>query len=108
MLQEEITWYLRENGIIIAMVVCGVLLCMLSTLLFQVIRTRREVHKTCKKVRKYFEVILTDESEEIFTANDAKEKPILEYRMREECSREKDQKQAEEARLLMDVIQEVF
>lgn len=108
MLQEDIILYIRENEIFVSMLVYGVIICILLAILFQIIRTRREVHKICKKVRKYFDVILCDEAEEMPKEEASTENPVLVYQKKEEYKKQKEQNQEEEARLLMDVIQEVF
>ena len=64
MQQEQIILYLRENIVAVAMWAGGIVLFIWLLILFQVTRTRREVHQICKKIRKYFEVILAEDTQE--------------------------------------------
>ena len=89
MQQEQMIQYLRENMVIVAMAAGGICLFIWLLVLIQVTRTRREVHKICEKIRRYFEVILADDTKEEVPAGDAK-------------------KNEEDAKLLMEIISEVF
>lgn len=108
MLQEQIMLYIREN-LEILFVSAGTAAIFLLLLVFiQVTRTRREVHKICKKIRRYFDVVLSEEEPEIAR----QEEPAAQAA---ECGeeddweeREKMQKAEEDAQLLMDVLSEVF
>lgn len=102
--------YVRENQFMMTWIVAGVFGLCLLWILFQVTLTRREVHKICKKVRKYFDVILTEEEcretvklEEI--EPESVKAPLYESEMDYKNEKLKKQRDAE---LLMEVISEVF
>jgi len=82
----------------------------LLLIFIQVTRTRYEVHKICKKIKKYFDVILTEsepEAEPVKETETAEQIPV--YRTAEDWKKEQELKKREEdAKLLMDVISEVF
>ena len=113
MQQEQVILYIRENLMTIAMVSGGIVLGVWLLILFQVTRTRREVHKICKKIRRYFDVILAEDPKE---EQQPTEEPVSDntripvYQVAEEPSIEeqKAEKSEEDIRLLMDVISEVF
>lgn len=113
MQQEQMILYIRENLLTIAMVSGGIVFMIWLIILFQVTRTRREVHKICKKIRRYFDVILAEEPAEAQPAQKepspentqasvslAKEEPSTQAKVQE--------KNEEDAKLLMEVISEVF
>lgn len=124
MFQNQLYTYIRENEWMLAAVGAAVLLFLLLIILFQVSRTRREVHKICKKVRRYFEVILSESQEKEEPQSEAvpyeeeeqSHADIPVYRMSDENvlrqeSGKKEEKQLKEqrdAKLLMDIIQEIF
>ncbi len=111
MLQEQVLLYIRENWITIRMAAAGIGFLLLFVVWIQVTRTRREVHKICKKIRKYFEVILAEDTqeEETVSKETAEEAPLPPvYKTSEEQKQQEDRKKAEDAKLLMDVISEVF
>jgi len=101
--------YIRENQFMITCFAAGIIGMWLFLILLQVTITRREVHKICKKVRNYFEVILKEED------LDAVSEPVKEatphtapmYEMVTDYEREQIKKQ-KDAELLMEVISEVF
>lgn len=107
---DQIMLYVRENTMITAMAAGVSILFLLLLVLLQVTRTRREVHKICKRIRKYFDVVFTEEepiAEPVKEA--AQEVQIPVYKTQEELQKEQEeQKKAEDARLLMEVISEVF
>lgn len=108
MLQEQMILYVREN---VLLIVCGVSLLVLFIVFIQVTRTRREVHKICKKIRKYFDVVLSEETTETVKEKkheDADQKVQVYQISEEERKQQEQQKKAADAKLLMDVIQEVF
>ncbi len=111
---QEIILYIRENMMFVACAAFGVTMLLLLIILIQVGRTRREVHKICKKVRKYFEVILSeDESEEQKkTAQPevaVEEVPLPVYQtQKEQLMQQEEEKRERDAKILMDVISEVF
>lgn len=110
MQQEQIILYIRENIMAVAIATAGLSLLIWLLILFQVTRTRREVHKICKKIRRYFDVILADEtkeaSEETETAKE--DGQAVKASEEEEQLLRKAQKDEEDAKLLMEVISEVF
>ncbi len=111
MLQEQIILYIRENILTVAMVAGGLMLFLLLVTFFQVSRMRREVHKICKKIRKYFDVVLSEDepSEQKEQAETVEHVQIPVYQTAEgRQKQQEEQKRAEDARLLMDIIQEVF
>ena len=107
---DQIMLYVRENTMVTAMAAGVSILFLLLLFLLQVTRTRREVHKICKRIRKYFDVVFTEEepiAEPVKEA--AQEVQIPVYKTQEELQKEQEeQKKAEDARLLMEVISEVF
>lgn len=119
MFWNQVILYMRENQITIELIAGAILLLLLLVILFQVSRTRREVHKICKKIRRYFDVILTEpaEKEPVGQAGHEvleKEVPIcrstdsLEKSDKEPTGAERIRKEQNDAKLLMDIIQEVF
>lgn len=72
MLQEMIL-YIRENLVTTALITGGVLFFLLLVILIQVSRMKHEVHKICKKIRRYFEVVLDGTSETESEQDDALE-----------------------------------
>lgn len=109
MFGNELMLYVRENHSMVMAVAVGIIFLFMLLLLFQVTRTRREVHRVCKKVRKYFDVILAETEEDV--AKDMDEKadvqPDKEMVKSEQQTKENLQKQ-KEVKLLMDVISDVF
>ena len=67
-------------------------------------------HKICKRIRKYFDVVFTEEEPVAEPVKEtAQEVQIPVYKTQEELQKEQEeQKKAEDARLLMEVISEVF
>lgn len=109
MLQEEFMLYIRENSLILAISAGIVVLFLLLLILVQVTRTRREVHKICKKIRRYFDVILSEEAPEPEPAAAPEAAQVMECQTEDEWQRQQEKRQAEaDAQLLMDVISEVF
>lgn len=110
MLQEQIIPYIRENPVTVSLVAGMIILFLLLLIFIQVTRTRHEVHKICKKIKKYFDVILSDsepEEEPIEEPETAEQIPV--YRTAEDLKKEQEmRKREEDAKLLMDVISEVF
>ncbi|MCI9378909.1 MAG: hypothetical protein HFI06_10405 [Eubacterium sp.] len=110
MQQEQMIQYLRENMVIVAMAAGGICLFIWLLVLIQVTRTRREVHKICEKIRRYFEVILADDTKE--EVPEQKEPPeniqptVCEAA--EEAPAGDAKKNEEDAKLLMEIISEVF
>ncbi len=109
-MMDQIMLYIRENTMVTAMTAGVVALFLLFLVFVQVTRTRREVHKICKKIRKYFDVVFAGEEEEKEPVKEApQETQIPVYKTQDELQREQEeQKKAEDAKLLMDVISEVF
>lgn len=108
MLQEQMILYVREN---VLLIVGGVSLLVLLLVFIQVTRTRREVHKICKKIRKYFDVVLSEDTTETVKeekCEDTDQKVPVYQISEEEGRKQEQQKKAADAKLLMDVIQEVF
>lgn len=109
MFWEEIMLYVRENTVA-AVSLAGVVFLLLLVLI-QVTRTRKEVHKICQKVRRYFDVILSEEETDAPAAeeNSSEEIEIPVYQAVEESQKiEEDATDVEELKLLMEVISEVF
>ena len=109
MLQEMIL-YIRGNLVTTALIAGGVLFFLLLVILIQVSRTKHEVHKICKKIRRYFEVVLdgTPETEsEQADALETAKVPVYQTTTGRQKEAE-EQRKSEDAKLLMDVIQEVF
>lgn len=109
MLQEQFMLYIRENTQVLAVSAGAAVFFLLLLTLVQVTRTRREVHKICKKIRRYFDVILSEETPEPEPEAEPENVPVMQCQTEEELLRQQEQRQAEaDARLLMDVISEVF
>lgn len=109
MFQEQILLYIRENTAAAA-VLAGIVFWLLL-IFIQVTRTRREVHKICEKIRKYFDVILSEDETELPEAEERnyEETQIPVYQTAEEQQTEReDSREREELKVLMDVISEVF
>ena len=110
MLQEMIL-YIRGNLVTTALIAGGVLFFLLLVILIQVSRTKHEVHKICKKIRRYFEVVLDGTSETESEQADALETakvPVYQTTTKGRQKEAEEQQKSEDAKLLMDVIQEVF
>lgn len=109
MLMNEVTAYIRENQMMVMAAVVGIMILFLCIILFQVARTHRKVHKICKKIRKYFDVILTEEPASVSQAvcENPAENQELKYAESIQSQKESLQKQ-KDAKLLMDVISDVF
>ena len=101
--------YIRENQFMLMGITTGIIGVCLLWILIQVSLTRHEVHKICKKIRKYFEIVLKEDEEILHTEeNTEKEEyaaPIYEAVSDYEQEQKKKQRDAE---LLMEVISEVF
>ncbi len=110
MQQEQIILYLRENIVAVAMWAGGIVLFIWLLILFQVTRTRREVHQICKKIRKYFEVILAEDTQEAPPAEEAVAKEEQEQKAPEPdpALLQETLKDEADAKLLMEVISEMF
>ncbi len=107
MLQDEIVLYIRENPVLTAVIAGTAVILLLLLVLIQVTRTRREV---CKKIRKYFDVILTEDVPEAAEAPKDSEEgtQIPVYQTSEERMEQGEDRETEDIKLLMDVISEVF
>lgn len=107
---DQIMLYIRENIEMTAIAAGGAIALLLLFTLFQVTRTRREVHKICKKIRKYFDVVLSEEEKEPEAAEEiAEDEQIPVYQTSDEWQKQQTkQKNAEDAQLLMEVISEIF
>lgn len=104
---NEILMYIRENQIMLMGIVVGsVILCLLF-ILFHVVRTHRELRNICKKIHRYFDVILSEEESEDTQFMEADEIPVSEAKISTKNQEESLQKQRD-AKLLMDVISDVF
>ena len=110
MQQEQMIQYLRENMVTIGMAAGGICLLIWLLVLIQVTRTRREVHKICKKIRRYFEVILAEDTkEEVPVQKESPEHTQLPAcEAAQEAPVQDTKKSEEDAKLLMEVISEVF
>ena len=109
MQQEQMILYIRENMMTIALAAGGIVLLIWLFILIQVTRTRREVHRVCKKIYRYFEVILADDAADDAPVNEAAaaEPQMLKQQTPEEA-KQQEHKAEEDVKLLMDVISEVF
>lgn len=123
---EKVLTYIGENHVLLEMIAAGVLLLILLSVLFQLSRMKREIRKICRQVRRYLEVVMSEdteretEEEEEETGEDMPEpeedlQQIHAYqRKRETEPVQKGQKTQEErqsqkdAELLMEVISDVF
>lgn len=110
MQQEQMMLYLRENIVIVSAAAGGVALLIWVSILFQVTRTRREVHKICKKIRRYFDVIMADDTQEAEPVQEekAEDLQVPVYEVSKEAAAQNPGKSEEDVKLLMDVISEVF
>ena len=123
---EKVLTYIGENHVLLEMIVVGVLLLILLSALFQLSRMKREIRKICRQVRKYLDVVMSEdteaeaeeeeeEAEEEMPEPEIEMQPIHTYqRSREFEPVKKSQKSEEEkqsqkdAELLMEVISDVF
>lgn len=108
---EQMILYIRENTLLVSLAVGAVTLFLLLLVFIQVTRTRCEVHKICKKVQKYLDVIFAEDGSEDKAEEPANEEvstPV--YQTPEECQKQQEAKKKaeEDAKLLIDVISEVF
>lgn len=130
MYQEQIIFYIRQHLTEVEFITAGIAMLLLFAIFIRVVRTGREVHAVCKKVRRYFEVILADAPETENTPESAvkpakedafeqTEIPVYERaaareNIPSEQSRKTDGKDRsrrqdeQDMRLVMDVIREVF
>lgn len=110
MQQEQLILYLRENMEMIVIAAGGISLLIWLLIFIQVTRTRREVHNICKKILRYFDVILADDAKE--EAPPQKEAPentkLAVYEAAKQPDAQEAKKNEEDAKLLMEVISEVF
>lgn len=107
---DQIMIYIGENTKMIVLGAGTIVFLLLLVILFQVTRTRREVHKICKKIRKYFDVILAEEEpKEKSVQETAENTQIPVYKTSDEWEKQQaEQKNAQDAQLLMEVISEIF
>ena len=101
--------YIGENTAFTAVTAGSVFLLLLLFILLQVVRTRCEAHKICKKIQGYLDVVFAEDEvtakEE--TPINKEDNPCCQT-AKESAVTQKEQKDAEDARLLMDVISEIF
>lgn len=101
--------YIRGNAVVLSVSAGAAALLLLLLVLVQVTRTRREVHKICKKIRRYFDVVLSEEAPEY----ERQEEPVTVQASEAGTdddweARQERQKAEKDAQLLMDVLSEVF
>ena len=114
-MQEQVMSYIGENALAAAVTAVSAVLLLQLLALIQVTRTRREVHGICKKIRKYLEVVFTEEEpgvQEMQKENmtvEAESLPPV-YQPSEEWQKQQEEKRKNEAdaKLLIEVISEVF
>lgn len=123
---EKVLTYIGENHILLEIIVAGVLLLILLSALFQLSRMKREVRKICRQVRRYLDVVMSEdtgrdtEEEEEEIEEDVPEaeldlQQIHAYQRRRDLEPVKKSQRTEEERqsqkdaeLLMEVISDVF
>ena len=120
---EKVLTYIGENHVLLEMIVVGVLLLILLSALFQLSRMKREIRKICRQVRKYLDVVMSEdteaeeeeEAEEEMPEPEIEMQPIHTYQRRREFEPVKKSQKSEEekqsqkdAELLMEVISDVF
>ena len=123
---EKVLTYIGENHVLLEMIVVGVLLLILLSALFQLSRMKREIRKICRQVRKYLDVVMSEdteaeaeeeeeEAEEEMPEPEIEMQPIHTYQSRREFEPVKKSQKSEEekqsqkdAELLMEVISDVF
>lgn len=119
---EKMLTYIGENHIMLEMIVVGVLLLFMVSVLWKVTRMKKDVRAICAQVRRYLDVvmsedvedeILEEESEEELPEEDVDLEMIHAYQKKKETEmsrqRAKEEKQSQrDAELLMEVIQDVF
>lgn len=119
---EKMLTYIGENHIMLEMIVVGVLLLFMVSVLWKVTRMKKDVRAICAQVRRYLDVvmsedvedeILEEESEEEIPEEDVDLEMIHAYQKKKETEmsrqRAKEERQSQrDAELLMEVIQDVF
>lgn len=110
--------YISENQEWAQMIILSLIFIFVFLATIELSLLKRQVKGICKTVKKYFDVILQDEEnskeelEEAFVLAEPEGVPqIVKTSSKEAAEKHKIQsqkKQQEEAKLLMDVIQEVF
>lgn len=119
---EKMLTYIGENHIMLEMIVVGVLLLFMVSVLWKVTRMKKDVRAICAQVRRYLDVvmsedvedeILEEESEEEIPGEDVDLEMIHAYQKKKETEmsrqRAKEERQSQrDAELLMEVIQDVF
>lgn len=119
---EKMLTYIGENHIMLEMIVVGVLLLFMVSVLWKVTRMKKDVRAICAQVRRYLDVvmsedvedeILEEESEEEIPEEDVDLEMIHAYQKKKETEmsrqRVKEERQSQrDAELLMEVIQDVF
>lgn len=119
---EKMLTYIGENHIMLEMIVVGVLLLFMVSVSWKVTRMKKDVRAICAQVRRYLDVvmsedvedeILEEESEEEIPEEDVDLEMIHAYQKKKETEmsrqRAKEERQSQrDAELLMEVIQDVF
>lgn len=120
MFQNEMIAYIRENQFMFELAAAGVFLVLVLAVWIETIRIKREVHGVCKKIKRYFEVILKEETKETgaeeLKTDELEQIPVYHTTDPSVAIRKKESRQTTEeemqkqrdAKLLMDVIQDVF
>ncbi|MCM1257940.1 MAG: hypothetical protein NC307_08815 [Roseburia sp.] len=121
---EKMLTYIGENHIMLEMIVVGVLLLLMVSVSLKVSRMRKDVRGICKQVRRYLDVVLSEDSENGILEDETEEEMQPEavdlqqihtyQRKKEEEPPRQNQRPGEDlqsqrdAELLMEVIQDVF
>ncbi len=117
MFLEQFFSYIRENQTLCSVAAYGILLLLCLFIFVEAARTRREVHRICKRIKRYFDVITREEepdaqSEPELEGEEAAQEPeVLMYQPAEEEPEKKARQQLQDqqdAKLLMDVISDIF
>ena len=119
---EKMLTYIGENHIMLEMIVVGVLLLFMVSVLWKVTRMKKDVRAICAQVRRYLDVVMSEDVEDEILEEEAEEElpkedvdleMIHAYQKKKETEtsrqRAQEEKQSQrDAELLMEVIQDVF
>ena len=119
---EKMLTYIGENHILLEMIVVGVLLLFMVSVFLKVSRMKKDVRAICTQVRRYLDVVLSEDAESETLEEEAEEEmseeevdleQIHTYQKKKETEassqRMKEERQSQrDAELLMEVIQDVF
>lgn len=106
-MMDQFLNYIGENLASIAIAAWIAFFLLLLLVLFKIEGMRCEVHKICEKIYAYLDVVFAEEPEAA-GAPQPKAEDVLAARQ-EEAGAAKDERQdAQDAKLLMDVLSEIF